>query len=498
MPTVDNFDYIRNHYISFRNYLGEEASQDDVFTNAPSTARDKLTKLTRTQFFELSTDVYDELLRRADGNMKASSLPMREEYHPRRNQARNKLATLPKQKFRDLISDILFELTQRFPDLAEKKQNTIHEEREPPMPPNALDHIPSGPVRANAHTYSNKSLPNVPDLPDFPMPESHPPYLPSMFPEPTYEQPPSIHPAHEINKLRPSRSNDILQKRSSTTHPPYSDSLVQTKSSFPVEVLPPGKQETQSAEMFPPKDRAFDRDPMHIRELDLRANRKAMDLSATLDSLMADLGNMVETNERDPYHNGELRKDERKLSAHAPFYVNPKSLNRVSGMTPIENPDAFTGTNLIYIQATMEVPTSTDYEIRISAMRKRISALENELLTKTGQPFQGTWLSDLENQLRYERNTNQQLTSQYMHLQNDYDQLLDKYYQQLEVGPFADDVRQEIAALLDEVKDLNRKNDRLRAEREQDAYTIQQLTKEFAELQVAYGEKGGFPGVSGE
>lgn len=43
---------------------------------------------------------------------------MRNEFHPKRNQARQKLATLPLQRFRDLASDVYFELERRYPDFA--------------------------------------------------------------------------------------------------------------------------------------------------------------------------------------------------------------------------------------------------------------------------------------------------------------------------------------------------------------------------------------------
>ncbi|KAJ9090659.1 hypothetical protein QFC19_009520 [Naganishia cerealis] len=107
-------------------------------------AREKLTRLTKSQFHELSTDVYDELVRREDveggrGNDSEHSslsrtsdtssemhffldpfLPVRADFHPKRNQARQKLATLPKNRFKDLASDVFYELNRRFPDFEEK------------------------------------------------------------------------------------------------------------------------------------------------------------------------------------------------------------------------------------------------------------------------------------------------------------------------------------------------------------------------------------------
>jgi hypothetical protein len=86
------------------------------------------------QFQELSTDVYDELIRRKNNSSRNEGqsylnlsnyllnvnpvpfLPVREDFHPKRNQARQKLATLPQPRFKDLSSDVYYELGRRFPD----------------------------------------------------------------------------------------------------------------------------------------------------------------------------------------------------------------------------------------------------------------------------------------------------------------------------------------------------------------------------------------------
>ena len=47
-------------------------------------------------------------------------LPVREEFHPKRNQARQKLATLPTSRFEDLSSDVYFELLRRYPEFKEE------------------------------------------------------------------------------------------------------------------------------------------------------------------------------------------------------------------------------------------------------------------------------------------------------------------------------------------------------------------------------------------
>jgi hypothetical protein len=44
---------------------------------------------------------------------------VRDDFHPKRNQARQKLATLPKNRFKDLASDVFYELKRRYPEFEE-------------------------------------------------------------------------------------------------------------------------------------------------------------------------------------------------------------------------------------------------------------------------------------------------------------------------------------------------------------------------------------------
>lgn len=111
----------RIHYQELLNFLRSHLAKEQ--TGPRSNAREKLTRLSKQQFSELSTDVYDELMRRINNAKRNSAQPhlaVREEFHPKRNQARQKLATLPKTRFKDLSSDVFFELERRFPELKEQ------------------------------------------------------------------------------------------------------------------------------------------------------------------------------------------------------------------------------------------------------------------------------------------------------------------------------------------------------------------------------------------
>ncbi|KAF9472133.1 hypothetical protein BDN70DRAFT_503738 [Pholiota conissans] len=119
VPTIDYRQVSKIHYAELGKYLASYLAAAPP--NSRSNARSKLTRLTIQQFHELSTDVYDELVRRNKEN-EVPFLPVREEFHPKRNQARQKLATLPTTRFEDLSSDVYFELARRYPEFKEEAE----------------------------------------------------------------------------------------------------------------------------------------------------------------------------------------------------------------------------------------------------------------------------------------------------------------------------------------------------------------------------------------
>ncbi|KAG8829878.1 component of the polarisome [Serendipita sp. 399] len=113
---LDSKQIAKTHYDELQVFLSAHVSKEAP--NTRSSAREKLTRLTKQQFQELSTDVYDELIRR-NAKSETPHLPNREDFHPKRNQARQKLSTLPKTRFKDLASDVYFELGRRYPEFRE-------------------------------------------------------------------------------------------------------------------------------------------------------------------------------------------------------------------------------------------------------------------------------------------------------------------------------------------------------------------------------------------
>ncbi|KAL4979674.1 cell polarity protein [Aspergillus desertorum] len=116
-------EILAQHYSALRRFL-YSSYRDERSNRKSSKAQDKLLRLSPTQFHELSTDVYDELLRRQQATPSPNRpprpevppfLPPRSDFHEKRNQARQKLASLQHQRFRDLASDVFNELERRFP-----------------------------------------------------------------------------------------------------------------------------------------------------------------------------------------------------------------------------------------------------------------------------------------------------------------------------------------------------------------------------------------------
>ncbi|KAH7273708.1 component of the polarisome [Fusarium solani] len=111
---------LNEHYVALRAFLN---TRDPNHKQQPNKARDKLLRLSSVQFYELSTDVFDELIRRqaaarappnAPSGPPAFLLPEKN-FHPKRNQARQRLSSLGPPRFRDLAADVYHELERRFP-----------------------------------------------------------------------------------------------------------------------------------------------------------------------------------------------------------------------------------------------------------------------------------------------------------------------------------------------------------------------------------------------
>ncbi|KAG5645418.1 hypothetical protein DXG03_006242 [Asterophora parasitica] len=161
VPAVPQIDYrlvSKTHFDELSRYLAAYLAKSPP--NSRATARQKLTRLTIQQFHELSTDVYDELVRRKDTQDEIPYLPIRSDFHPKRNQARQKLATLPSSRFEDLSSDVYFELSRRYPEFKEDASgNTSSYDDYPPQP----EYPAASPPRASSNSHRRR--PSEADIP---------------------------------------------------------------------------------------------------------------------------------------------------------------------------------------------------------------------------------------------------------------------------------------------------------------------------------------------
>ncbi|CAI7649640.1 unnamed protein product [Penicillium pancosmium] len=159
-------EILHQHFVTLRRFL-HVAARNDANGGRSNKARDKLLRLSPTQFHELSTDVYDELIRRQQATPPPgqpprpdipTSLPPRKDFHEKRNQARHKLASLQHARFRDLATDVYCELERRFPQFTGR--------RPPPnFPPDARRSQSRGPPSRMGRGYPSGGPPGTPGSP---------------------------------------------------------------------------------------------------------------------------------------------------------------------------------------------------------------------------------------------------------------------------------------------------------------------------------------------
>ncbi|KAJ3115385.1 component of the polarisome [Nowakowskiella sp. JEL0407] len=148
-------DIATAHYEQLRVFLSGQLVQSSgkKHSQQRQSAKDKLSKLSSAQFLELSTDVYDELLRRVTDICNPPFLPLDVNFHPKRNQARQKLATLPLNRFKDLAIDVYWEIERRVPAAVEAFVKKHGNDAVPPLS--------AGPVDST-QKFPSSTTPNLP------------------------------------------------------------------------------------------------------------------------------------------------------------------------------------------------------------------------------------------------------------------------------------------------------------------------------------------------
>ncbi|CAG8669860.1 31597_t:CDS:10 [Gigaspora margarita] len=405
-------DIAITHYEAFKKFLASHLAKEQA-NGSRTNARDKLTRLTKQQFQELSTDVYDELSRRLLGSNAVPFLPVCDDFHPKRNQARQKLATLPKNRFKDLASDVYYELERRYPELKDMdfsnptygtpspyNNASLYNKNNNPPQQSSIDGAASGQAESNTIVPETSTLRQEVISVDFRI------------------QKPNIRPdnsnvnTNADSSPKPYSSNNSSNHSLSNNFPPLPDGM-------PPEYGSP-KSRTQSTT-------SSASDLGHHTTTSQKSNKPDTVNFASLDSLMADLGDMI-----DP----------------------KKSLN--------------------------EKRLKSDYEQRMNALQRRIKELES---TNGGSDGDSARVRNLENQLDEKEKINQQQALKIEKLEQDFGKLNENYRQQQEI---ANDVQKEASKLLEEIKSLSIKNDDLYSEKEQSIAKIKSLSEEVNEWKSKY------------
>ncbi|CAM9022678.1 unnamed protein product [Wickerhamomyces anomalus] len=110
----DHYRDLLTYHGALKQFLSVSNASAKANPKRAAKAREKLLKLSATQFYELSTDVFDELERRIDESREEPDFLLpKSTFHPKRNEAREKLGSLQQGRFRDLVSDIFYEIERR-------------------------------------------------------------------------------------------------------------------------------------------------------------------------------------------------------------------------------------------------------------------------------------------------------------------------------------------------------------------------------------------------
>ncbi|THH15012.1 hypothetical protein EW146_g5386 [Bondarzewia mesenterica] len=138
----------RTHFEALSRDLASYLAKEPA--NSRPTARQSLTQLTRQQFQALSTDVHDELARRKNNadTHEVPCLPLRDDVHPKHDQAPQKLAAFSTARFKDLSGDVYHELARRHPEL---KDEVIFLHLSPRRSTHLCRPPPSVATRSDAH-----------------------------------------------------------------------------------------------------------------------------------------------------------------------------------------------------------------------------------------------------------------------------------------------------------------------------------------------------------
>ncbi|KAI8149692.1 hypothetical protein BJV82DRAFT_662980 [Fennellomyces sp. T-0311] len=392
----------RTYYGELKKFLASVLAKEAAEGAQPQrvSARQKLSRLNNLQFHELAMDVYDELMRRNLNDKQVPFLAVSEDFHPRRNQARQKLATLPSARFKDLASDVYHEITRRYPQVADS-DDTFR----PPVPPIPTTAATKPQASQATNIVPVKGMINVETVE---LSDDEKAYAATAM-------------DRQLSGSKEERTTYLSDSGASNSTGSSNNGYANQSKAVPV-AASNGHLSTGSAQGS-------------------ESNFQS------LDSLMADLGNMVTTK-------------------------GPSS----SGM----NGDMEDSRQILEKMEKMRA----DYEHRLASMSKRTQQLETELLN--ARERKGSLKSDDQdiNHLRkMDHSRLKQLQEEYNRLDDQYSQLQQEHREQQNA---VQEVRDEAGHLLEQIKILSSKNDELRAEKARSDDRVRQLAEEAKEWQSKY------------
>lgn len=288
---------IAQYHRAFCHFLGLdpiERMEKAAIATPPATnkARQKLLKLSKSQFEELSNDVYDELRRRTNPSpLTPSYLPPSDEFHAKRNQARQKLSILSTSRFNDLGTDILCEIERRYPFVAENhralKKSSISITS---LMDGGGNRLPASNVKPSTVKDRNAELPALPT--ESPSPEDFESATTDF--KTTIEPPSIIGPEHrQEHNLVDAKSKPVAQSLKPAVIVPTKSTLVEEDEDEEEEV---DEKKEEAEELRETEDIEDDADSLdeqitgqshhqgHNREASILNN------SITLDSIIEDEG----------------------------------------------------------------------------------------------------------------------------------------------------------------------------------------------------------------
>ncbi|KAH9846801.1 hypothetical protein C2E23DRAFT_851461 [Lenzites betulinus] len=531
----------RVHFEELNSYLASYLAKEPA--NSRSTARQKLTRLTRQQFQELSTDVYDELMRRKNNTTdnEVPFLPVRDDFHPKRNQARQKLATLPNGRFKDLSSDVYYELARRYPEF---KEELAPPEAVPATSPGSTyDDYPSPDFPRNGRASEDRgndsgyggSTPGVGRRPS----EDNGRRSADAYGGDTASTYSRRKPSQDMygnDRRKPSQDTTGLGRRPSESVSIHSESTSASNAQSATAgmgMIIPNKSTIAEEDIEVPYGRdvrdssstAMERDRGRDRSVD-RGGRGASDSEregelSPRSPPVGGLGGLSGLSARLQAADGE--EDEGPGGRSGDDYYDRMSYGRQSAASDRSGGAAGIGSRMLGGRASVtgeeQERMRRDYEFKIATMQTRITGLERDL--EDVQEREQKWLDGeqrvraMEQELeelrrRAEEKSNSMLSMQQeletlreerarekdmaARRQRQDDEEIQALRDQLEAGAgggsvessILDQLRSDMEGLLTELSDLSRRNDELLASRDSDLATIRDLDTQVKDYKRKY------------